>query len=97
QFIYSPFFLTSTPTGWWGHMGGKHQAQNNITTYQISPFRQRAFAGAISKGVHNVFRRTMAQAPYIIPPVAFGYYVYSYCSEKYAWYHTKEGHAHAEH
>ncbi|KAI9179526.1 hypothetical protein H9P43_004853 [Blastocladiella emersonii ATCC 22665] len=82
-------------TGWWGHMGKAHQAQNGIVTYQISPFRQRAFAGAFSKGVFNVYRRTMAQAGYIIPPFVLGYAMYSYCKDKYAWYHTKEGHAHA--
>ncbi|KAI9218610.1 cytochrome b-c1 complex subunit 8 [Blastocladiella britannica] len=83
-------------SGHWGHMGRPHQAQNNIVTYQVSPFRQRAFAGAISKGIHNVFRRTMAQAPYIVIPFALGYSVFKYCNDKYAWYHTKEGHAHLE-
>ncbi len=28
-----------------------------IVTYKLSPFEQRAFAGAISKGVPNMFRR----------------------------------------
>ncbi|KAJ3360231.1 hypothetical protein AMAG_05164 [Allomyces macrogynus ATCC 38327] len=79
------------------YIGGPHQAQTGIVTYQISPFRQRAFAGAFKKGVFNVVRRTTAQAPYIIPPFLIGYSMFKYCKDKYAWYHTKEGAAHAGH
>lgn len=30
---------------------------HGIVVYKISPFEQKAFAGAISKGVPNMFRR----------------------------------------
>ncbi|KAI9136041.1 cytochrome b-c1 complex subunit 8, partial [Paraphysoderma sedebokerense] len=77
-------------SGWWGAMGAKHQAQHNIITYSLSPYRQRAFAGAFKKGVFNVYRRTMAQIPYIVPPVLIGYGIYSWGLDRHHYYHSKE-------
>lgn len=39
------------------HGFGELAKVSGIVTYKISPFEQRAFAGAISKGVPNMFRR----------------------------------------
>ncbi|KAL7754061.1 hypothetical protein RI367_000040 [Sorochytrium milnesiophthora] len=76
---------------WWGNLSYPHAHQRNIIAYAVSPFRQRAFAGAMKKGLFNVWRRTSQQAPYIIPPVLLGYAMYKYSSDKYAYYHTKAG------
>lgn len=38
-----------------------------IVTHKISPFEQKAFAGVISKGVPNTFRRIRAKA-FIVAP-----------------------------
>lgn len=38
-----------------------------IVTYKLSPFEQRAFAGAISKGVPNMFRRFRSNVFTIAP------------------------------
>lgn len=39
------------------HGFGELAKVSGIVTYKISPFEQRAFAGAFSKGVPNMFRR----------------------------------------
>lgn len=39
----------------------------NIISYSLSPFEQRAFAGALSKGVANLFRRFRSQVGYVAP------------------------------
>lgn len=38
-----------------------------IITYKLSPFEQRAFAGAISQGLPNVFRRLASNALRVVP------------------------------
>lgn len=40
-----------------GHGFGELAKVYGIVTYKLSPFEQRAFAGAISKGVPNMVRR----------------------------------------
>ncbi|KAF4521462.1 hypothetical protein B566_EDAN001759 [Ephemera danica] len=40
-----------------GRHFGELAKVRGIITYRLSPFEQRAFAGAISKGVPNVIRR----------------------------------------
>lgn len=46
--------LTSVLNG--QHFGNLAKV-HGIVTYKLSPFEQRAFAGAISKGVPNMLRR----------------------------------------
>lgn len=67
--------------GTWGDMGGPKQ--KGITTYQLSPFRQRAFAGALHGAVFNTFRRTRNQFLYFAPPFIVGYYIYTWAGERY--------------
>ncbi|RIA93098.1 cytochrome b-c1 complex subunit 8 [Glomus cerebriforme] len=74
---------------WWGNMGGP--VQKGIITYSVSPYQQRAFAGAIKHGIFNVFRRTISQAPYVGPPVVLGYLIYSYHNKKHEYLHSKAG------
>jgi len=52
-------------------MGGKHFGElykiRGLITYKISPYEQRAFAGMISHGLGNSFRRFREQALRVIP------------------------------
>ncbi|KAL5011639.1 hypothetical protein ScPMuIL_010190 [Solemya velum] len=60
------------------------RAFGNLTTvrgiiyYGLSPFEQRAFAGAISHGVPNMFRRFRGQVFRIVPPLVLSYLVYDW-------------------
>ncbi|KAL7019349.1 hypothetical protein ACKWTF_011094 [Chironomus riparius] len=52
-------------------MGGQHFGElakiRGIVTHKISPFEQKAFAGVISKGVPNTFRRISGQIFRVVP------------------------------
>ncbi|KAF8462473.1 hypothetical protein JB92DRAFT_2838989 [Gautieria morchelliformis] len=85
--------------GWWGDMGGPKQ--KGIITYTLSPFRQRAFAGALHGYIFNGYRRIAANVPYFIVPFALGYGVYSWGTSHYQYLNSKAGHLaaleHGEH
>ncbi|CAD7081374.1 unnamed protein product [Hermetia illucens] len=49
---------------------------HGIVTYKLSPYEQRAFAGAISKGLPNIFRRLRSNVFRVVPPFIIGYLVY---------------------
>merc|ERR1711923_183075 len=53
------------------------------TRYHISPMEQRAFAGAISKGVPNVLWRFRSNVAYWFPPVLLSYMIYTECEKEY--------------
>ncbi|XP_037934262.1 cytochrome b-c1 complex subunit 8-like [Teleopsis dalmanni] len=61
-------------------LNGQHFGQlaklNGIVTYKISPFEQRAFAGAISKGVPNMVRRFRSNVFIVTPPLLAAYLIY---------------------
>eukprot|EP00093_Oithona_nana_P002553 02553.XXX_24522_24198_1 [CDS] Oithona nana genome sequencing. len=46
------------------------------TKYHISPFEQKAFAGAISKGVPNTLWRFRTNVLYWAPPFLITYLIY---------------------
>lgn len=52
-------------------MGGKHFGElfklRNIIYYRLSPFEQRAFAGAIKQGVPNILRRFRENVFVVVP------------------------------
>ncbi|MPC17534.1 cytochrome b-c1 complex subunit 8-like [Portunus trituberculatus] len=48
-----------------------------IIKYSLSPFEQRAFAGALTSGVPNMFRRFRSQVLRIAPPFIMAYMVYT--------------------
>lgn len=50
-----------------GHHFGELAKVRGIITYKISPFEQRAFANAISKGVPNTFRRFRSSVFRVVP------------------------------
>ncbi|XP_016923340.1 cytochrome b-c1 complex subunit 8 [Drosophila suzukii] len=49
---------------------------HGIVTYKLSPFEQRAFAGAISKGLPNMVRRFRSNVFIVAPPFIVGYLIY---------------------
>ncbi|CAG8559353.1 4500_t:CDS:2 [Ambispora leptoticha] len=76
---------------WWGHLGGP--VQRGVVTYSLSPYEQRAFAGALKHGVFNTYRRFMSQLPYIGIPGLFAYGIYRWGTERYKYLQSKAGHA----
>lgn len=56
-------------------MGGQHFGElakiRGIVIHKISPYEQKAFAGAISNGVPNTFRRVSAQLFRVAPRKSF--------------------------
>ena len=62
--------------GWWGHLGAPKQ--RGIAIYALSPYEQRAFAGALHQAVFNTFRRVTGQAFYIAVPFGAAYGLYSW-------------------
>ncbi|XP_017072194.1 cytochrome b-c1 complex subunit 8 [Drosophila eugracilis] len=57
---------------------------HGIVTYKLSPFEQRAFAGAISKGLPNMVRRFRSNIFIVAPPFIVGYLVYDLTERKHA-------------
>ncbi|EJD52063.1 hypothetical protein AURDEDRAFT_181618 [Auricularia subglabra TFB-10046 SS5] len=80
--------------GWWGSLGS--HGQKHIAVYSISPYKQRAFAGAMHGYIFNGYRRIMKHLPYWLIPVSIGYAVYSYGDSRYAYLQSKAGHAETE-
>ncbi|KAH8340312.1 hypothetical protein KR067_011756 [Drosophila pandora] len=60
--------LTSILNG--AHFGNLAKV-HGIVTYKLSPFEQRAFAGAISKGVPNMIRRFRSNVFIVAPRKLF--------------------------
>jgi len=57
---------------------------HGIVTYKISPFEQRAFAGAISKGLPNIVRRIRSNLFIVTPPFIIGYLIYDLTERQHA-------------
>ncbi|KAF8581788.1 hypothetical protein K439DRAFT_195524 [Ramaria rubella] len=76
--------------GWWGDMGAPKI--KGVTTYTQSPFRQRAFAGALHGYIFNGYRRIATNVPYFAIPVALGYGIYSWGKSHYQYLNSKAGH-----
>merc|ERR1712055_397243 len=65
------------------HFGAGLAKVNGIVKYTLSPFEQRAFAGAVSHGVPNMFRRFRTQVLKVAPPFVIGYMVYDAIEAKH--------------
>jgi ubiquinol-cytochrome c reductase subunit 8 len=55
-----------------------------VTTYALSPNRQRPFAGAAHAAVFNTFRRFRHQVLYVVPPFVAAYAAMNWAIERYA-------------
>nr|CAD7455374.1 unnamed protein product [Timema tahoe] len=66
---------------------GKHFGElaylRGIVQYRLSPFEQRAFAGAFTKGLWNIPVRIRASIFRVAPPFILGYLVYSSVERKH--------------
>ncbi|KIW03827.1 uncharacterized protein PV09_05126 [Verruconis gallopava] len=77
--------------GWWGDLGS--QPQKYLTTYALSPNRQRPLAGAARNAVFNTFRRTSQQIGYWLPPMLIAYYAMQWATERNEYLNSKAGRA----
>lgn len=64
------------------HFGNLAKVRN-IVQYRISPHEQRAFAGAISQGIPNTFRRITSELFYVATPLLICYMVYDQTEKKH--------------
>ena len=80
--------ITSSYLGEWGNLGSA--TQKGITTYSISPNRQRPLAGTAHAAVFNVFRRTRHQILFWLPPLVLAYAAMDWATEKYDLYDLHE-------
>ncbi|XP_045459365.1 cytochrome b-c1 complex subunit 8 [Melitaea cinxia] len=59
---------------------GKHFGElakiRGLITYKLSPHEQRAYAGAISNGIFNTFRRFRESVFRVAPPFIIAYLIY---------------------
>merc|ERR1712183_591224 len=60
------------------------------TRYHLSPMEQRAFAGAITKGIPNFFWRFRSNVAYWAPAFALGYLVYDTVEKEHARLQRKQ-------
>ncbi|XP_066984075.1 cytochrome b-c1 complex subunit 8 [Macrobrachium rosenbergii] len=67
-----------------GHGFGQLAYVRGIIKFSISPFEQRAFAGAVSHGVPNMFRRFRSQVFKVAPPFIIAYLVYQSVESKHS-------------
>ncbi|EFX89330.1 hypothetical protein DAPPUDRAFT_303165 [Daphnia pulex] len=61
-------------------MGAKHFGElaklRGIIQFRLSPHEQRAFAGALSQGIPNTFRRIWSELFFVGVPLGLCYLVY---------------------
>ena len=55
-----------------------------VTSYSMSPNRQRPLAGAGHAAIFNVFRRFRHQVLYVAPPFIAAYAIMNWAVERYA-------------
>jgi len=77
--------------GTWGDLGSPKQ--KGITTYALSPNRQRPLAGALHAAVYNTWRRASGQFFYVVPPFIGLYLVFSWANNRNEYLNSKEGRA----
>ncbi|PVD34891.1 hypothetical protein C0Q70_06172 [Pomacea canaliculata] len=63
----------------------------NIIYYSLSPFEQKAFAGVISHGIPNMWRRFCGQVFRVVPPFVVAYLVYDWGTKDHARRQRKGG------
>ncbi|KAK2808780.1 hypothetical protein FQN50_004453 [Emmonsiellopsis sp. PD_5] len=62
-----------------------------VTTYSLSPNRQRPFAGAVHNAIFNTWRRFRGQALYVIPPFVGAYALMNWAVERNEYLNSKPG------
>ncbi|KDN46559.1 hypothetical protein RSAG8_04212, partial [Rhizoctonia solani AG-8 WAC10335] len=87
--------LRGSRSDWWGNFNGPKQ--KGIISYSLSPYKQRAFAGALHGYLFNGYARLAAQAPYFVIPFGTAYAVYVWANKRDAFLNSKAGHGHGGH
>ncbi|EXJ88850.1 ubiquinol-cytochrome c reductase subunit 8 [Capronia epimyces CBS 606.96] len=75
-----PKGLGREPVLCWGHKNVRKQA--GVTTYTLSPNRQRPMAQAYHRAIFNTFRRSKAQFLYVAPPFIVAYLLMSWANQR---------------
>jgi ubiquinol-cytochrome c reductase subunit 8 len=65
--------------------------QKGITTYALSPNRQRPLAGTLQSAVFNTWRRSSAQFFYVVPPFVGMYLIFSWANARWVLSRTGFG------
>ncbi|KAF2762723.1 hypothetical protein EJ05DRAFT_471675 [Pseudovirgaria hyperparasitica] len=65
--------------------------QKGVTSYALSPNRQRPLAGALNAAVFNTFRRTKAQILFWAIPGVLGYSAMQWAIERNEYLNSKAG------
>ncbi|KAF8417829.1 cytochrome b-c1 complex subunit 8 [Tirmania nivea] len=77
--------------GWWGSFGSL--PQKGVTTYALSPNRQKPLAGTAHAAVFNSFRRFRQSVLYVVPPFIAGYMLMDWATKRNEFLNSKEGRA----
>jgi ubiquinol-cytochrome c reductase subunit 8 len=68
--------------GWGNPYEGGGQPGKGTTQYSLSPNRQRPFAGFLTKGVWNSYRRVKNQFFYVVPPFVAAYGIMQWATKR---------------
>uniref|UniRef100_A0A0B6YA96 Cytochrome b-c1 complex subunit 8 n=1 Tax=Arion vulgaris TaxID=1028688 RepID=A0A0B6YA96_9EUPU len=63
------------------HWGNMLTNVRGVVIFSISPYEQKAFANAISKGVPNMIRRFNGQVFRVLPPFIGAYLIYDWATK----------------
>ncbi|ERF76878.1 hypothetical protein EPUS_02589 [Endocarpon pusillum Z07020] len=72
------------------------QPQKGVTSYTLSPNRQRPLGGAFHAAIFNTTRRTKDQILFWLAPMVIGYAVMDWAIQKNEYYNSKPGRMAAE-
>ncbi|RAH39611.1 ubiquinol--cytochrome-c reductase subunit 8 [Aspergillus brunneoviolaceus CBS 621.78] len=75
--------------GTWGDLGCP--TPQRITSYSLSPNRQRPLAGAGHAAIFNTFRRFRHQVLYVAPPFIAAYALMNWAIERNEYLNSKPG------
>jgi len=75
----------------WGDLAPASAKQKGITTYLLSPNRQKPFAGAAHNAVFNTWRRFKGSVLYWAPPFVLLYFALDWANKRNHFLHTKKG------
>merc|ERR1712109_356406 len=71
------------------HFGQLGTRVRGVLTYTLSPFEQRAFAGAVKNGIPNMVRRFSSKAFIVGFPLGMGYFIYDWGEKEHVRYYRK--------
>ncbi|CAG0923935.1 unnamed protein product [Notodromas monacha] len=65
------------------HFGSLGVKVRGLVTVRLSPYEQKPFAGAVSKGFPNMIRRVQEEVLFVVPPFVIGYLIYAWGEAAY--------------